>query len=490
VCRSPEVTPLSLTKEKIEQLAPDQASLGAALKLVKPASWPMLGRNADAALLWGECQGSGALPYRVVVSPDDLGYKCTCPSRKFPCKHVLAVMWMQCDKPERFLAGPSPDWAEEWLSRRRPRPGGPKPGRTKPSEGEGDAEPAAAASVAVALEAIAAEKPADPAAAARAEAQRQRLLQEREATVLEGLDDLDRWIVDQLNLGLSGFAQRAVQSTKTLSTRLVDAKAPGLARRLDMLAAEIYRTAEQRRDDLVLERLAALSLISAAYRNQDRLPAPLRADVRRATGWTARREELLADPDATRVSGNWLVAATRSEVQPDRLRRLETWLMRVMPEDAAPAIALLIDFVPVSAGSAASPFLPGEALFGEVVFYPSATPLRALLATRSAAMGPIAWPTLPDGLAGALATFETALARQPWLELWPLGASGLRVERLSRSQLALVDAGGHVLPIDRTQADALIAMLGLTPISALFTWDGWSATLLAAETPIGRWHEA
>src|SRR5262245_31419549 len=29
----------TLTKEKIEQLAPDQASLGAALKLMKPASW-------------------------------------------------------------------------------------------------------------------------------------------------------------------------------------------------------------------------------------------------------------------------------------------------------------------------------------------------------------------------------------------------------------------------------------------------------------------
>jgi hypothetical protein len=33
----------------------------------------------DASLLWGECQGSGATPYLVIVSPHDLGYKCTCP---------------------------------------------------------------------------------------------------------------------------------------------------------------------------------------------------------------------------------------------------------------------------------------------------------------------------------------------------------------------------------------------------------------------------
>ena len=68
---------MSLTRERIESLAPDQASLAAALKLTKPATWPVLAANADATVLWGECQGSGAMPYRVVVSPQDIGYKCT-----------------------------------------------------------------------------------------------------------------------------------------------------------------------------------------------------------------------------------------------------------------------------------------------------------------------------------------------------------------------------------------------------------------------------
>jgi hypothetical protein len=34
-----EVTRLNLTTEKVEQLAPDQASLSAALKLMRPGSW-------------------------------------------------------------------------------------------------------------------------------------------------------------------------------------------------------------------------------------------------------------------------------------------------------------------------------------------------------------------------------------------------------------------------------------------------------------------
>jgi hypothetical protein len=248
-----------LTKDKIEQLAPDQASLGAALKLMKPTSWPMLARNDDSALLWGECQGSGAAPYRVIVSRADVGYKCTCPSRKFPCKHVLAVMWMHCEKPERFEQGSTPDWVQDWLSRRR------RNASTNTPDVSADPQNKPATSIRAALaEAEEEEKPGDPKAIARAEAQRLRLRDEREASVRAGLDDLDRWILDQLNLGLAGFAQRAAQSTKTLSTRLVDAKAQGLASRLEALAADIYRVPEQMRADLAFERLAALSLISSA----------------------------------------------------------------------------------------------------------------------------------------------------------------------------------------------------------------------------------
>jgi hypothetical protein len=475
----------TLTKEKIERLAPDQASLGAALKLMKPASWPMLAREADASLLWAECQGSGATPYRVIVSPDDLGYKCTCPSRKFPCKHVLAVMWMHCDRPERFEPGASPDWVRDWLSRRRPK------ANTAPQRaGRSDAAtPKPGASMAAALQEAVETGPADPKAMARAEAQRQRLKEEREVTILAGLDELERWIVDQLNLGLAGFAQRAAHSAKTLSTRLVDAKAPGLANRLEMLSADVFRVPEQMRGELVFERLAALALICSAYRNQERLPPALKADVRRTTGWAVKREELLADTEALRVSSDWIVAATLSEVQPDKLRRIETWLLNATPAGDAPRVALLIDFVPVSTGPAGSPFTVGEALSGEVVFYPSAAPLRAQLATRSPVSPTAAWPELPDSLEAALGEYEAALARQPWLERWPLAARRLTVERIGPHQLALAAENGLALPLDRSHSQDLRPLLGIGSISALIAWDGRFGRLLAADTAIGRWHE-
>src|SRR5262249_31745650 len=108
---------MSLTLERIEALAPDQSSLAAARKLLKPSSWPTLAEGEG--LLWGECQGSGATPYRVAVNEADAGYKCTCPSRKFPCKHAFALMWMRAEKSSLFAPAPVPEWVKDWLSRRR-----------------------------------------------------------------------------------------------------------------------------------------------------------------------------------------------------------------------------------------------------------------------------------------------------------------------------------------------------------------------------------
>ncbi|CCD95902.1 conserved hypothetical protein [Bradyrhizobium sp. ORS 375] len=471
---------MSLTRERIEGLAPDQASLGAALKLVKPASWPVLAASTDAEMLWGECQGSGATPYRVVTAADGGGYKCTCPSRKFPCKHVLAVLWLRVDKPERFESASPPQWVEDWSARRR----GSGRALGKPrSEGAETGAPSLDAALADAATPAA----VDPKAAARAEAQRERIKAEREAAILAGLDELDRWIADQLNQGLADFATRAAAAARTLSTRLVDAKAGGLAARLDQLGTELFRVGDERRADLAIERLGAMTLIASAYRHQDRLPAALRGDVRRAVGWTVRREELLADDTAPRVSSVWIVAANLSEVQPDKLRRLETWLVNTREDGSQPRAAVLIDFVPVSGGGGGFPFAPGDIIDGEVVFYPSAAPLRGLLANRKTA-AVAAWPRPLPGLAPALRDYAATLAAMPWLERWPLLLSGVTLRTAGKGSLAITDTGGEAIAVERGQLDQLLPLLGLDDLSLLCLWDGRVAQVLAADTALGRWH--
>jgi hypothetical protein len=479
---------MAISLEKVESLAPDQASLDAARKLLKPSGWPAVASNG-AGLVWGECQGSGATPYRVVVSEADAGYKCSCPSRKFPCKHSLALMWMRAEGKQTFLIAPVPAWVSDWQSRRR----GPAAERSAAAT---DAGPKAS------IEATALtpqESDTDPKAEARAAAARERNRLEREASVLAGLDELDVWLSDQVDRGLAGFPAQCSQACRLIAQRLVDAKASGLATRLESLPSRLFSLPESVRPAAAMEELGLVYLLSAAYRRQETLPAGLKADLRQTIGWSLTREALLADPSAVRVQGAWRVVAALSEVQPDRLRRLETWLWREgAPEGAqdAPRFAVLIDFVPVATGAASGGYSAGDRIEAELVFYPSAMPLRAqILRSMSGAQdcnAPLDFTELRqgEGLDAAYRIYEKALGVQPWLGAWPLCIRGARVRRHD-SQLFLCDsedkAGSIALPLQPAQFALASPLLGLEKLDVVGLWDGYRFTLCWAETELGRW---
>ena len=104
---------MTLTVEEVIALAPDDASAKAARGLVAPSKWPLLGASEAAA--WGECQGSGSKPYQTQVDLAGPAFKCSCPSRKFPCKHGLALLLLRAEHPARFT-GAQPAWVGEWLA--------------------------------------------------------------------------------------------------------------------------------------------------------------------------------------------------------------------------------------------------------------------------------------------------------------------------------------------------------------------------------------
>jgi SWIM zinc finger len=466
------------TLKKIEAIAPDQASLTAARKLVKPAAWSGLCSGGEG-LAWGECQGSGASPYRVVIAEIDAGYKCTCPSHKFPCKHCLALMWLRAEGKVTFEAATPPEWIQEWLRRRRTG--------SAADESKEDGRVRTEGRKSIALARAASE--VDLKDEARAAATRERNRKEREESILAGLDDLDQWLLDQIDSGLAGFAAHAGKSCRVIAQRLVDAKASGLAGRLENLPAKLYALAEGARPMAAIEELGQVHLLAGAYRRQDLLTPELRADVRREIGWTQTRESLLADDNALRVTGTWRVAGTLSEVQPDRLRRLETWLWR---EDAAagPRAAVLIDFVPLGAAVARSPYMLGERIEATMVFYPSPVPMRALVARMIAA--PRACESeiaLPEaGLPAALLDYERALCAKPWLGTWLMCFRNARVRR-SGEQLFVCSREDEVVGLPLAAAEATLAMplLALDRVDGIGLWDGSSFKLCMAQTELGRW---
>ncbi len=422
--------------------------------------------DAENRLLWGACQGSGASAYRVAVEISDLGAKCSCPSRKFPCKHAIALMWWHADDPGRFTEAEIPDWVNEWQGRRR---------RTAPDGGNDAPGPKKSAKAALA------DEPAKPKDEARSKAQKERSRKAREKSIRASLDELDLWINDQVDRGFGAFAAQANEQCRLLAKRLVDAKAGGLASLVDDLPSLYFRTPEAERFDVLLERLGGLHLLAEAYRRQHALSDALRAEVRTRVGWTMTRDELFASPDATRVKGRWTVLATRYESQADRLVRFETYLASAA-DSKSPTTALLLDFVPASSASASGPSLePGSELDAELVFYPSATPLRAQIESQANVAPASAAPSPAQSLGEALAGFDGLLAVNPWLDNWPIAFSNVEIRQDGSGRCWAVD-GDAAVPVGGEAADALMGFEGLELYG---TFDGRELNPLAANSPLG-----
>ncbi|MFG1699368.1 SWIM zinc finger family protein [Nonomuraea sp. NPDC049309] len=106
------------SRDQVLTLAPDASSRKAAQGVAVPAKWPVRGHTG--MVVYGECKGSGARPYLACVDLSAPAYRCSCPSRKFPCKHALGLLllWSEEAVPVQEAA---PQWVTEWLDARAAR---------------------------------------------------------------------------------------------------------------------------------------------------------------------------------------------------------------------------------------------------------------------------------------------------------------------------------------------------------------------------------
>lgn len=456
---------MAIDLQAIERLATDQPSLKAAAGLAKPGKWSGVGASDDGALIWGECAGSGANPYRVMADLRDLGNKCTCPSRKFPCKHVLALLWLKAESVVPFGTADTPGWVSDWLGRRRTGGAAPKPAAA--------GVPGAAKDVRAALVAEP-EAPEDPRAVARREAASVKRAEDTERAILDALDALEQWIGDQLRLGLGAFVDDATARCRRIGARLVDGKAAMLAGRVDELPARLLALPSGDRARGAVVELGKLVLLARAFR-----AAPRDADIRRAVASAESREAVLGDAQALRVTAIWEVLAEQVQTRRDGLVSQTTWLLNL---GEGPRFAMLLDFFPASAGKRGSVFTPGEQFGGELVFYPGRTPLRALLLSRSAVEAPT--PDWPAPAAALVETLSAPLLAEPWTIDLPVLLPGGRVavDDTGRAWWRAAE-GDMVLPVSGS-AEGLVRGTDLTRAAAI--WSGGRLEILAAQSAWGR----
>jgi hypothetical protein len=400
---------VAMARHDVLALSPDAASTAAAQRLALSARWTSLGTAEEC--LWGRCQGSGRTPYQTVVrlgSP--LQHGCTCPSRKTPCKHVLALLLLDSGGAVPTLPVAA-DFAAAWL-------------RAQATHGTRSARPTADAPV------------ADPEAAAKRAAA-------RVERVAAGLDDLDRWLQDQVRGGLAGVERAGYAHFDRVAARMVDAQAPGVASMLRSIPAELAADGWPER---VLERLGALRLLIRAHRRLDDLPSELAANVRSRVGYPVSRASVLS---GSGVEDQWLVLGLVDAVEA-QLETRRVWLYGTRSR----RWALNLSFA-VPGQQLDSTVLPGQRRSAELHFYPGSG-FRGIVAPldEPAALGEpgsLAEPAALDGApvaetcAGAQRRFASLLSVDPWATRMPalLAVAPIPPERGLPWRLRDVDGGAR-----------------------------------------------
>ena len=271
---------------------------------------------------------------------------------------------------------PPPAWVSEWIAKR-----------------DASAEKKAAK-----LED--ADAPVDPETAAKREMDREKRAAKRDDRVRAGMAELQIWLGDLARQGLAHARQhQTMQFFDQMAARMIDAQAPGIARRIRRLPGMF--ALHDGWADHVLEEMGSLQWLIHGFNHLETLPEGIRASVRNAIGWTATEQDLA---DAEVVRDRWQVVGQVVEVW-EKLRTQRTWLIGV--ESRRPALCLSFA---VANQSLDLSLVEGTLLDATLAFYPSGAPLRAMVRERHGEARPLNTSTGHATFADALVETASLLA--------------------------------------------------------------------------------
>lgn len=411
-----------LTSDQITALAPDAASLKAGRDLATPRKWETSG--GDDEVLWGLAMGSGKNPYQTQVSRSDLASKCSCPSRKFPCKHALGLMLMTVGSQAGLTVAVRPPWVVEWMASRA--------ARIEKAATRAEATPV---------------KPVDEKGAEKRRAK-------RESRVADGLTMLRQTLIDLTREGLASGVARSSSSWEDLAKRMVDAQAPGLAANLRHIADTVLRDPDVDTElPFELGRLFVLLHGMGLENADDPHQAEWLSQIGGGTGGSVSGEN---------IEDHWFVMA-RTVHERDRLITITTWLLGSRTR----RWAKVLRFAPVPQ-LPAEPWRIGSGVAVTLKFQAGLYPQRAVAVEDGLAEAMAVPVDEPCGLDGLLERFAIALAANPFLRNLPFFIS------LRPAGAKLVDGDGRALPWSAEAETALRVecICGGLPTAIAGEWDG------------------
>ena len=410
--------------EQVLALAPRPSSVAAAQPLAVPARWTSTG--CDSRAVWGRCVGTSAEPYECAVDHVDVAFRCSCPSRIFPCKHSLALLllWARGQVAE----GSQASFASTWIAKRLATTEAPAVAEPPLSE-EGE-------TVATAPAALAPLPPFPP-------LEPNKTRDDRIARMSAGLAELDRWLDDRVRTGLADPSLASYKTWDGLAARLIDAQVGGLANRVRRLAGLVGAHPDWH--SRVLAELGVLHLLATSGRHLGTLPVSLADSVAATIGWQVRQADVLAGVPET---DHWVVMG-RSDTREDRIEVRRIWLRGT----ASGEWAMVLSFAAFQQSLDTS-FVVGTQVHADLFRYPGSVALRVLMGPRHSEPQPAA-RIAGSSIAEACQQIGRALAAEPWLERYPLCV--VAAPTRSGGRWLLTDSTGSLPLVDGSIVGTLLA---------------------------------
>ena len=393
---------MTLSEEQILTLAPDDSSRKSGKELANPSKW--VKKEFSDRAVWGECQGSGKLPYQAQVDLKNVAFKCSCPSRKFPCKHGLGLLLLYARDKTSFSGKTEPNWVTDWLDK-----------RTEREEKKSDKKEK--------------EKKVDPAAQAKRQ-------ENRIKRVEDGMTELRLWMYDIIRNGLVNIPAKDSSYFESMARRMVDAQAPGLAVMVRSLANTNFFVDGWQSS--FLDQLIRIYLVLEGFPRMDTLPTELTEELKTLIGFTQNQDEIKATEG---IRDNWFVLSKRVDKE-DNLTTERNWLYG----SKSNRHALVLQFY-VKGQLPEINLVPGSAIDAALVFYKGANANRALvktqfkLSTPGDIRGYESWHHVLDAAGEAYSV-------NPWNSSLPVIVEQVTPQLVS-NQWVLVDAFGHGVFADR-----------------------------------------
>jgi hypothetical protein len=328
---------MNLSKEEINALATDEQTALRGQKLANVNKWTVLGYKDN--VLWGECPGSAADAYLVIADINGPTFSCSCPVRKLPCKHCMALMFM---RENELLPSTAelPEKVKKWAER----------------------------NIKLATKEIKTVDKINDTASAEAKEKRD---VGRLQLMSNGVSDLKRWLSDTVSLGLANLAHDNKQFWENAAARFKDSKLSKVAYTVREIAEEFTVTVDN--SEKIAIQFGEISLLVKAFEKIEHCDPIFKEELLNQLGRLLKKSDVI--DNAQILKGDFFVFAIKETYNLDGLQERRVWLMHIETGKTA----LLQDFIFFGSSSFEYNYRLGAVYEMEIYYYPATLQQRAVM---------------------------------------------------------------------------------------------------------------